>query len=94
MEILNVGGWELLMILFLGLLLFGPRDLVRITRTLGRYIQQAQQTWQQFAHDLDMEISAQERRSDKEVQPPSILPPEMTSPPGDPSSEPEEPAGD
>ncbi len=85
MEIFNVGGWELLLILFLGLLLFGPEDLVKIARTLGRYVQQAQQTWQQFALDLDTEIARQAQEQEDAAAPePRIMPPEGMPPEGMP----------
>jgi Sec-independent protein translocase protein TatA len=106
MEILNVGGWELLLILFLGLLLFGPRDLVKIARLLGNYVQQAQQTWQEFALDLDTEIARQAQEEEDtaapepRIIPPESIPPEVAVSPREPvqsheeDAAPEEPTGE
>ena len=50
MEFLNVGPGELLALALIGLILFGPEDLLRIARTLGgagrgRHAWSGHRTW-------------------------------------------------
>ncbi len=55
MEFFNIGGGELLVIVFLALILFGPEDIVKMMRTLGRYARQAREMWSQFNETLQSE---------------------------------------
>ena len=40
MDMLNVGGGELLLVLLIGLLFFGPEELLKIAQTVGGYLLQ------------------------------------------------------
>lgn len=57
MEFLNVGPGELLALALIGLILFGPEDLLRIARTLGGYIRSAQQMWREVAGQLEVDLA-------------------------------------
>ena len=58
MEFLNIGGGELLIIVLLALILFGPEDIIKMMRTLGKYTRQARDMWNQFSATLEQEYSA------------------------------------
>jgi sec-independent protein translocase protein TatB len=55
MEFFNIGGGELLVIVLLALILFGPEDIVKMMRTMGRYARQARGMWSQFNETLQSE---------------------------------------
>jgi sec-independent protein translocase protein TatB len=58
MEFLNIGGGELLVIVLLALVLFGPEDIMRMMRTLGRYTRSARDMWNQFTSTMQQEYMA------------------------------------
>ncbi len=43
MEFLNIGGGELLIIVLLAIILFGPEDILKIMQTMGGYVRKIQQ---------------------------------------------------
>ena len=49
MEFLNIGGGELLIIVLLAIVLFGPEDILRIMRTIGGYVRKIQLMWTQVS---------------------------------------------
>ncbi|MFP4396164.1 MAG: twin-arginine translocase TatA/TatE family subunit [Anaerolineales bacterium] len=57
MEFLNVGPGELLALALIGLILFGPEDLLRIARTLGDYVRSARQMWQEISSQLEVNLA-------------------------------------
>ena len=57
MEFLNIGPGELLALALIGLILFGPEDLLRIARTLGGYIRSAQQMWREVASQVEVNLA-------------------------------------
>ncbi len=60
MEFLNIGTAELLIIVLLALILFGPEDIVKLMRTLGRYTRQARNMWKEFSTTLEQEYALKE----------------------------------
>lgn len=56
MELFNIGAGELLLIALIGLLLFGPEDLLKIARTVSGYLNKAQRIWREFSTTLDMDL--------------------------------------
>lgn len=64
MDIFNIGTGELLVLVLLALLLFGPEEVIKAGRTIGQTVQKGQQMWRQFSallqHDL-LEVERAER---------------------------------
>lgn len=69
----SISGPELLMILILGLLLFGPRKLPQIGRTVGKAFSEFRRATTDFKLNLEREVEASEikevvREVDKTVR--------------------------
>jgi len=60
MEFLNIGGGELLVIVLLAIILFGPEDILKIMRTIGGYVRKIQQMWVQVSSGLKGEFITDE----------------------------------
>lgn len=60
MEFLNVGAGEILVIVLLALILFGPEDILKITRTIGKYFRTAQRMWTQVSQNLESDYLPEE----------------------------------
>ncbi|OQB02473.1 MAG: sec-independent translocase [Chloroflexi bacterium ADurb.Bin222] len=58
MDFFNIGTPELLVILLIGLLLFGPEELVKFARTASHYLRSAQQLWREVAAQLTPDLTA------------------------------------
>jgi Tat protein translocase TatB subunit len=58
----SLGGQELFLILVLALLLFGPRALPQIGRTLGRALAELRHASQEFKSGLEREVELEEIR--------------------------------
>lgn len=56
MEFLNIGGGELIIIVLLAIILFGPEDILKIMRTVGGYVRKIQQMWAQMSSGLKGEF--------------------------------------
>lgn len=56
MDLANVGTPELLLLLLLGLMLFGPTDWVRIARRVGALMGRWQQFWAESTQALREEL--------------------------------------
>lgn len=52
----DVGGSEILLILFLTLLVMGPKNIPKIARTLGKTMQQVRRVTNEFKHAMEDEI--------------------------------------
>ncbi len=62
MNFFNVGGGELLVIVLLALLMFGPKDIMNIMRTIGKYTRAASKAWAQIVASLQGEIMPEDVR--------------------------------
>ena len=58
----SLGGAEILMVLVLALLLFGPRRLPQIGRTIGRAMSEFRKATQEFKSSLDHEVEFEKVR--------------------------------
>lgn len=74
MDFLNVGPAELLVLALIGLLLFGPEDLLKFARTLGRYASQARQVWQEITSTVQVELMESEREGRSPAESPNVTP--------------------
>lgn len=55
MEFLNIGGGELLALILLAIVLFGPEDIVSLMRTIGGYTRKVLQMWRQVSQGFNLE---------------------------------------
>ncbi len=62
MNFFNIGGGELLVIILLALLMFGPKDIMNIMRTVGKYARAASKAWAQIVASLQGDIMPEEIR--------------------------------
>ena len=56
MDILGVGGWELVAILLLMLIVAGPKRMISWSYTLGKYVSQLRRMWADTAQMLQKEF--------------------------------------
>lgn len=65
MDFLNVGPWELVLVLIIAILVAGPKRMVEIARTLGQYSRQLRDLSREFTTALQAEIQATEEEAGK-----------------------------
>lgn len=68
MDFLNVGPWELIVVLIIAILVAGPQRMVEIARTLGRVSRQLRGLSREFTTALQAEIQAVEKEGGKPSQ--------------------------
>jgi sec-independent protein translocase protein TatA len=79
MNFFNIGPMELILILVLALIVFGPKKLPEIAKGLGKAISDFQKASQGLTEDLNRELSASTPPAEKEgTEPP---PQELAQPP-------------
>ncbi|MGD8244332.1 MAG: twin-arginine translocase TatA/TatE family subunit [Anaerolineae bacterium] len=61
MNFLNVGPWELVVVLIIAILVAGPQRMVEIARTLGRVSRQLRDLSREFTTALQAEIQSAEQ---------------------------------
>ena len=66
-----IGMPELVVIMFLALLIFGPRKLPELGRSLGRSLGEFKRASNELRHTLDEEIRIEEQRSAERQQAPA-----------------------
>lgn len=91
----SVSAPELLMIAILGLLLFGPRKLPQIGRTVGKAVAEFRRATTDFKMNLEREVDAVEKPEKPkatEVDGAVAREASVSTPPEPPSKEPHEPA--
>jgi Tat protein translocase TatB subunit len=59
----SIGGMELVLVLVVALLLFGPRKLPQIGRTIGKAMTELRKASRDFKMNLDREVGLEEVRS-------------------------------
>jgi len=88
MDFLNIGMPELLVIALVGLLLFGPEDLLKAARTANGYLRSAQRMWREVASQLSTDLSMPPGKPEPDRSAMSKTPAlEPTSPSDEPSHE-------
>ncbi len=63
MDFLNVGPWELVVVLIIAILVAGPKRMVEIARTLGQFSRQLRDLSREFTMALQAEIQATEEEA-------------------------------
>ncbi len=56
MDILGVGGWELIAIILIMLVVAGPKRMIQWSYTLGKYVSQLRQMWSDTAEMIQKEF--------------------------------------
>ncbi|MGH9863614.1 MAG: Sec-independent protein translocase subunit TatA/TatB [Candidatus Acidiferrales bacterium] len=85
-----LGFPEILLILVVALLLFGPRRLPELGRTLGRSLAEFRRASSDLRATIESEIHSLERETTTLADTPR--PPSLNPSPGGPASKPEEPS--
>jgi sec-independent protein translocase protein TatA len=65
-----IGMPELIVIMVIALIIFGPRKLPELGRSLGRSLNEFKRASNELKHTLDEEIRVEEQRSTERQQPP------------------------
>ena len=63
MDFLNVGPWELVLVLIIAILVAGPQRMIEIARTLGRASRQLRGLSREFTTALQAEIQAADKEA-------------------------------
>ena len=64
MDFLNVGPWELVLVLLIAILVAGPKRMVEIARTMGQFSRQLRDLSREFTSALQAEVQAAEREAE------------------------------
>src|SRR5258705_2117524 len=71
----NVGVPELIIIFTIALIIFGPRKLPELGKSLGKSLAEFKRASNELKSTLDEEIRSEERRSAERHEPPRVAPP-------------------
>ena len=74
----NIGPLEIVVVLIIALIVFGPKRLPELGRSLGRSINEFKRASNELRNTLDEEIQAEERKTPPPTAPPP--PPVATEP--------------
>jgi TatA/E family protein of Tat protein translocase len=69
-----IGMPELIIIMVVALIIFGPRKLPELGRSLGRSLNEFKRASNELKHTLDEEIRVEEQRSAERQEPPAETP--------------------
>ena len=61
MDFLGIGGWELLIILIIALLIYGPARIVEVARNLGKIVRMLKNTTSTLTAQISKEMEEQEK---------------------------------
>ena len=92
----TLGGPELFLILVVALIVFGPRKLPEIGKSLGKMMAEFRKASQEFQRTIETEVEADKLRDSLRVDAPRTetpAPPAVSEPQAAPASNPSEPAG-
>jgi Tat protein translocase TatB subunit len=89
----TLGGPELILIFVVALIVFGPRKLPEIGKSLGKMMAEFRRASNEFKSTIESEVEAEKIRESMRIEPPRVDP--VSSPPaavaGDPYGEPPAP---
>lgn len=63
MDFLGIGGWEILLILVVAVIIWGPGRIVEIGRTLGKVARNLKKASYDFTAQIDKELEEQKKES-------------------------------
>ena len=84
----SIGGPELLLILVIALLVFGPKRIPELSRTIGRGVAQFRRATNDFTSTLEREVSA----ADLDIEATPVPEPAQEKTPEEPTDAPPDPA--
>ena len=85
----SIGGPELLLILVIALLVFGPKRIPELSRTIGRGVAEFRRATNDFKATLEREVSAADLDIEDTAAPqPAQEPEKLADAPPDPTSKP------
>jgi Sec-independent protein translocase protein TatA len=64
-EFLNIGPWEIVVILFITIMVAGPERMVKIARKLGQYSHQWRQLSNEFLSTIQAEVDLADQNMSK-----------------------------
>jgi TatA/E family protein of Tat protein translocase len=70
----SIGMPELIIILTIALIIFGPRKLPELGRSLGRSLSEFKRASNELKHTLDEEIRLEDQKSTDRQRPPETIP--------------------
>jgi TatA/E family protein of Tat protein translocase len=76
----SLGMTELIVIFTIALLVFGPRKLPELGRSLGKSLQEFKRASNELKHTLDEEISLEEKEEKRRTAPPAPALPSPADP--------------
>ena len=65
MNFMGIGPWELILILIIALLVFGPRRLPEIGRALGKTVAEFRRMSQELTADMAQELKTEPQREEE-----------------------------
>jgi sec-independent protein translocase protein TatB len=77
----TLGGPELFLILVVALIVFGPRKLPEIGKSLGRMMGEFRRASNEFRRTIEDEVEAEKLREATKIEVPSLLSPPAETPP-------------
>ncbi len=86
----GIGGWEMLLIGVVALLVFGPKRLPELARTLGKGLAEFRRASSDLRRSIDLDLDPRTISAPK----PETLPPAQAGSPAEPDSNPPEPAAE
>ena len=95
-----IGVWEMVIILVIALIVFGPRKLPELGRSLGKSLGELKRASNELRNTLDEEIRVEDRRAPKAAAPKSAPPgapggieePDVTAPDATENAKPDAPS--
>ena len=84
----TLGGPELFLIFVVALIVFGPRKLPEIGKSLGKMMAEFRKASNDFRNTIESEVEAEKIRDSLRIEPPKVEP--VASPPPETSASPHE----
>jgi sec-independent protein translocase protein TatA len=70
MDFLGIGPGELILILFVAFIIFGPGKIPEIARTLGKTVSSFKKSASDFTQNVTRELEIEEQAKNNQAQPP------------------------
>ncbi len=85
----TLGGPELFLIFVVALIIFGPRKLPEIGKSLGKMMAEFRKASNEFRSTIENEVEAEKIRDALRLEPPAVVPGASTAAHGGPTSPPQ-----
>jgi len=82
----TLGGPELFLIFVVALIVFGPRKLPEIGKSLGRMMAEFRKASNEFRSTIESEVEAEKIKDSMRIEPPKVEPVSLPPPPAEASS--------